>query len=391
MSTEKRVGQQIQLIERLLVEYNREPGMPLARFLTGFYKRNRQMGAKDRRAISRLVYHYFRIGKAAKLEGTAMRLAIAEFLCSDESPVAQLMLPALYPHIREGIAEKIAVLEANTTFRAEELFPFHRHLSAGIDHGAFTAALLAQPDLFIRLRPGHVAAVITALTDAGISYRLLDAYTIALPNRTALDQISSIAGKYEIQDYSSQQTGGYFDASPGESWWDACAGAGGKSLLLLDTAPEVNLLVSDIRRSILRNLDERFEAAGVRKYRQKVLDLTKDTTVILGSEQFDGIILDAPCTGSGTWGRTPEMIATFDEDSIQHFAAIQRQIATQATIHLKRGQPLIYITCSVFSEENEQVVASLQDLGVVELEQMELLQGYRHRADSMFVARLIKC
>ena len=390
MSTGNRIGQQIQLIERLLVEYNREIGTPLARFLTGFYKRNRQMGAKDRRTISRLIYHYFRIGNAAKLEETAIRLAIAEFLCSDESIVAQLILPGLYGHIRAEVAEKVALLEADTTFRIEDVFPFEQHLSAGIDHKLFRESLFVQPDLFIRLRPRHATGVITALADEGITYRLMDNYTVALPNRTALDRIGGLVGKYEIQDYSSQQTGKYFGAADGESWWDACAGAGGKSLLLLDRHPGVRLLTSDTRSSVLRNLDERFEAAGIQTYRQKIIDLTKNPAIILGNEQFDGVILDVPCSGSGTWGRTPEMISSFDSRSIDRFAASQRQLAAHVIGHLKPGKPLIYITCSVFAEENEQVVAHLQGNHPLKLEQMELLHGYRHRADSMFVARLVK-
>src|SRR5690606_7324437 len=140
-------------------------------------------------------------------------------------------------------------------------------------------------------------------------------------------------------------------ATAGEHWWDACAGAGGKSLLLLDQSAGVNLLVSDTRRSILRNLDERFDAAGIKSYRQKIIDLRNDTATVLGDEQFDGIILDAPCTGSGTWGRTPEMLSAFDSQAIGRFAELQRQLATRVIRHLKPGKPLIYITCSVYAEE----------------------------------------
>lgn len=390
MFSEKRVGQQIRTVERLLDEYAQETGVPLARFLTGFYKRNRQMGSKDRRVASRLVYHYFRIGAAAQRERTATRLAMADFLCSDESPVAYALLPELYVHIQADLSEKISVLEANTAFRLEDVFPFHQFLSAGIDRKAFIESLFVQPDLYIRLRPPYGAEVMAALETARIPYRNIDMHTVALPNGTALDRIAGIAGKFEVQDYSSQQTGGYFDAADGESWWDACAGGGGKSLLLLDQTPGINLLVSDTRRSILRNLDERFEAAGIKHYRQKIVDLTTDTSAILGDEQFDGVILDAPCTGSGTWGRTPEMLSSFDRKSIYRFATLQRQLAAQAIKHLKPGKPLIYITCSVFAEENEQVVSYLQNEHNLQLEQAKLLHGYRHKADSMFVARLIK-
>src|SRR5690606_18686695 len=135
------------------------------------------------------------------------------------------------------------------------------------------------------------------------------------------------------------------------------------------------LLVSDTRRSILRNLDERFDAAGIKSYRQKIMDLTHDATAVLGDERFDGIILDAPCSGSGTWGRTPEMLSAFDSRSIGHFAALQRQLAAQVIKHLKPGKPLIYITCSVFAEENEGVVRHLQDVYGLDVEQAGLLPG----------------
>lgn len=389
MVSEKRVAQQVRTVERLLQEYVGEKGVPLARFLTAFYKRNRQMGSKDRRMASRLAYHYFRLGAAARQEELTIRLAMADFLCSDDSAVAAVILPEFYDRIRADLSEKISLLEANTTFRLDDVFPFRQFLSAGIDRDAFVKSLFVQPNLYIRLRPAYRDEVIVALDGAQVDYRTVDTYTLALPNGTALDRIAGLTGRYEVQDYSSQQTGMYFHAADGEQWWDACAGAGGKSLLLLDQSPGVNLLVSDTRRSILRNLDERFERAGIKSYRQKVVDLTKDSTVVMGDEQFDGIILDAPCTGSGTWGRTPEMLSAFDSGSISRFAAVQRQLAAQAIKHLKPGKPLIYITCSVFADENEGVVSYLQETHGLHVQQTALLHGYRHKADGMFVARLV--
>ncbi|MBK1441481.1 RsmB/NOP family class I SAM-dependent RNA methyltransferase [Parapedobacter sp. ISTM3] len=391
MSTEKRTNQQIRTVDRLLSAFRQERmGLPLARFLTGYYKQHPEMGSKDRRAASRLAYHYFRLGNAALQSETSLRLAIAEFLCSDESAVAEQLLPALYPAIRSSLEEKIFLLEQHTSFRLADVFPFREHLSTGIDPHRFVTSLFEQPALFLRLRPHTQAEVLAALEREGIDHRSFGTATVALPNGTALARVAGIAGKYEVQDYSSQETGRFFRASAGESWWDACAGAGGKSLLLLDNYPGVRLLVSDIRGSILRNLDERFQAAGIKSYRQKIIDLSKgNTTAILGQEQFDGIILDVPCSGSGTWGRTPEMITAFQAGSIQRFSALQRQIAGQVVKHLKPGKPLIYITCSVFADENEHVVQHLLAHHSLHLEHMEILRGYHHRADSMFVARLV--
>src|SRR5690606_27107738 len=94
MVSDRRINQQLRTVERLLQEYRQQPpNMPLARFLSGFYKRNRQMGGNDRRIASRLAYHYFRIGNAVRESAFIQRLAIAEFLCNNDSVVVQQHLP----------------------------------------------------------------------------------------------------------------------------------------------------------------------------------------------------------------------------------------------------------------------------------------------------------
>jgi 16S rRNA (cytosine967-C5)-methyltransferase len=140
----------------------------------------------------------------------------------------------------------------------------------------------------------------------------------------------------------------------------------------------------------LENLDERFIAAGLRSYQKKLIDLTTNPDPELHHYEFDGIILDAPCSGSGTWGRTPEMISQFEEYKIQGFQNLQKTIAGNTLKYLKSGKPLIYITCSVFREENEEVVAYLVSEYGLKLEASELIDGFSKKADTMFVARLIK-
>lgn len=348
------------------------------------------MGSSDRRMTTRLLYHYFRIGHAAAAASVVERLAIAELLCSTESAVVEFLKPEWRALVSASLLEKKTFLEAHTSFRQADVFPYTAHLSAQLDKNAFVDSLFIQPDLFIRLRSPHRDSVMAELSRNGITFERIGDDTLALPNGTALNRIPAIVGKYEVQDASSQLTGNYFYAAPGESWWDACAGAGGKSLLMLDMCPTVDLLVSDIRNSILRNLDERFDAAGFRSYRRKIIDLTNAADSVLGNERFDGIILDVPCSGSGTWARTPEMVQAFDATRIDTFAGLQRRVAGNVIKHLKPGKPLIYITCSVFAAENEQTVAYLQDRYPLELEEQALLTGYHRRADTLFVARMIK-
>jgi 16S rRNA (cytosine967-C5)-methyltransferase len=173
-------------------------------------------------------------------------------------------------------------------------------------------------------------------------------------------------------------------------WWDCCAASGGKSLLLHDLQPKIELLVSDLRENILHNLDERFRKAGIMKYQKKILDLLQNNELDLHHYEFDGIILDAPCSGSGTWGRTPELLCHFEEHRIEFFSKLQKSIAANVVPYLKTGKPLIYITCSVFKSENEEVVDHLLKTQPLKLERMEVIEGYRHKADTMFAARLVR-
>src|SRR5690606_38472544 len=242
-------------------------------------------------------------------------------------------------------------------------------------------------DLYIRMYAEKQDMIISELNTAAVPFRQIGKYTLALPNGARLNHIFSGIGKpYEIQDLSSQQTRKYLQPNRYEHWWDACAASGGKSLLLHAEEPHIKLVVSDTRESVLDNLDERFISAGLRTYQKKVLDLTRNPNPVLHHYEFDGIILDAPCSGSGTWGRTPEMISQFAGHRIMDYQKLQKSIASNIIGYLKPGKPLIYITCSVFREENEDLTDYLISEYGLKQESRELLRGYEHKADTMFVA-----
>ncbi len=378
-----------------------ENDMPLARFLQKYFRQNKQMGSSDRRNANKLLYNYFRLGKACSELPAEDRLFLAQFLCSSEDdPFLNHFKPDLNQKITLPLDDKIAYLEKQPHgFRLQDVFPFHAHLSTGIEKQNFLASLFIQPDLFIRLYPAKAEKIKIQLTNSGIIYKEERKNALRLPNGTKLDQIfpenNPEPGKpadalFEVQDLSSQHTGQFFQPKQYDYWWDACAASGGKSLLLHQQEPEIKLLVSDMRESVLNNLDERFSRAGLKKFQKKQLDLTQNPDPDIHNYEFDGIILDIPCSGSGTWGRTPEMISQFHESTILTFQKLQQSISSNVVKYLKPGKPLIYITCSVFREENEQMVDFIvKNLGL-KLESLEVLRGYGHKADTMFVARLIK-
>jgi 16S rRNA (cytosine967-C5)-methyltransferase len=383
---EKRLNQRLKTFDAIMGAYDRKG--PFARFLSQYFKDNKQMGSSDRRVASRLTYNFFRLGLTLQDLSDTQKIAIAEFLIENESDFIKLLLPELEDRLKLSLEDKIAYVKEHFDFQLESVFPLNDKVSTEIDKDKFFQSHFIRPDLFIRIHPGSEAKVKETLKKKEVPFQVLTEHTLSFVNGTKLDQIKEIQGKYEVQDYSSQQTSQLFNASKGESWWDACAGSGGKSIPLMHKQPGTRLLVSDIRNSILKNLDERFTKAGISQYRRKIIDLTKESS-ILKDELFDGIILDVPCSGSGTWGRTPEMLANFNDQKLEYYSNLQKDILSNVIRHLKPGKPLIYITCSVYEQENEAAIRYLEEVGL-RLENMQYFKGYERKSDTLFAARLTR-
>ena len=385
-----RFEQQLRTFLLILTEF--ENDMPLARFLQKYYRLNKKMGSSDRRNASRLLYNYFRLGKACPDLPVEERLFLAQFLCStQDDPFLHHFKPELNQKVTLPLAEKISWMEQQGFgFLLKDVFPFGDHFSKGIDTTSFISSFFIQPDLFIRLNPAKAELVKKTLDNAEIVYKSEGENTLRLPNGTKLDSLfpANSESLFEIQDLSSQQTGKLYQPKKYDYWWDACAGSGGKSLLLFQQEPDIKILVSDMRESILENLDERFSKAGLKKFQKKQLDLTQNPDPEIHDYQFDGILLDIPCSGSGTWGRTPEMLTQFKGSAISGFQKLQESIAVNVAKYLKPGKPLIYITCSVFQEENEQMVDYIAKKFGLKTESVAVLKGYENKADTMFAARL---
>ena len=385
-----RVEHQVRAFEQVFKSYD---GLqPLHRFLFTYFKQHKQMGSSDRRWATRYIYSFFRLGKALMKEDPLLRLAIADFLCNQTlSLIVETKLPEFKDPINLSVQENIAsISNIYPSFTLSVVFIFNENLSKDIEKQDFYESFFVQPDLFLRVKPSYINQLIKTLKEAEIAVEEISKTTLALPNGTKLEKIVPSQQNYQVQDLSSQKTGDFFEPQTWDYWWDCCAASGGKSLLLHDLEPSVQLLVSDVRENSLNNLEERFREAGLKKYQKKVLDLLQNNDQDLHHYEFDGIILDAPCSGSGTWGRTPEMLYYFDSHKISYFSKLQTAIAGNVVKYLKTGKPLIYITCSVFKQENEEVVAWIEENLPLQLEKMEVIKGYKDKADTMFIARFLK-
>lgn len=349
---------------------------PLTHFLKAYYKQHPKLGSRDRRMLSEMTYCWYRCGKGLSQDAPIeQKIATCVRLCNSEN---------------HHLLRFVEGIEDLPTFDAESIFTDALPLSNGIARTEWLDSMLLQPNLFIRLRK-DIEKALAILDEEEVPYEVIDNNCIALPNGIPIDSLLP-EHAYVVQDASSQAVGYHLHPKPRETWWDACSGAGGKSLLLLDKEPLVELTVSDRRKTILDNLKERFRAYShvlPKVHKVDVAESDKLEAKLAGA-MFDNIMCDVPCSGSGTWARTPEQCYFFKEDSLTELNRLQKNIATNASRHLKAGGHIYYITCSVFQAENEQVVNEVvKETGLI-IEEQELINGTELMADSMFITVLKK-
>ena len=377
---------------QLLTNYN--GAIPLHLFLKQFFSQHKKYGSRDRRNISGLCYHFFRLGKASMHLPLNERLVVALFLASrEENPLLDSLHPGFNKQVHLSLEEKWKF--AGLPYSINDIFPLGENLSSGIDSNAYAASFLLQPDVFIRIRPGKVQQVLQKLDELHWPYysETLSAYRLS--QGYALEKYFRINEDLVIQDLNSQRVGDFVKSTFDQfkfkptSLWDCCAASGGKSIMLYDLFPGIKIKASDIRQSILYNLAKRFEEAGIENYQSFVADLSVKSP-ISKIKPLEFIVADVPCTGSGTWARTPEQLYFFDEKMMDVYASKQYDIASNALTYLLPGGWLVYITCSVFFKENEGVVNKLIKDNKVELVKQDLLDGTSQKCDSMFVAIIRK-
>lgn len=383
--------------EQIISSYN--GSSPFSDFLKSFFRSNKKAGSKDRKWIASLCYGYFRIGSAAVNASVTDQIVTGFYLCSvEKNEFLEAVEQEWNQTVVSSVNTKLGVVRKRIPdFSLERIFPFLDQASAGIDHKAFVLALLRQPDIFIRIRPGHVNSVHRKLKRADINFTALDEYAIKIPTGTDLEKIMDLQSELVIQDYSSQRTAEYFP-KPDEfngpvRIWDCCAASGGKSILASDLYKNVQLTVSDNRESILKNLELRFEGAGINKYLSYVADLSNPfpedaPAAEIPKDYFDLIITDVPCSGSGTWARTPERMRFVKEEDLDQYSELQFDIVSNVVPYLKSNGSLLYITCSVYRKENEMVVERVAQQHKLRVVKSGIISGTAFGADTLFAALL---
>ena len=214
-------------------------------------------------------------------------------------------------------------------------------------------SLQREPKLWLRGKCGQSAALMDKLPGTHVSPRCPEA--LVYEGETDLFKTPEFqAGEFEIQDISSQAVGFLCAPQPGETWWDACAGEGGKLLHLSDLMQNKGLIwASDRAAWRLQKLKRRTARAKVFNYRAANWD---GGAKLPTKTMFNGALVDAPCSGVGTWQRNPHARWTTTREDVQELAEVQKRLLANVARSVKPDGKLIYSVCTLTRAETSEVV-----------------------------------
>ena len=190
---------------------------------------------------------------------------------------------------------------------------------------------------------------------------------LRLNKRFALSSLKTFKdGFFEIQDCGSQIVSKLINAKKGDKIVDFCAGAGGKTLAMADDMKNTGRIIyCDISEKRLERASIRLRRAGVNNAEKRLFSSEKDKWIKRRNERFSGgfdkVVVDAPCSGTGTWRRNPDQKWRTDEQTINELCVLQENILKSSSRLVRPGGKLIYITCSLLKDENESQVDKFLD------------------------------
>ncbi|MEH3048070.1 RsmB/NOP family class I SAM-dependent RNA methyltransferase [Sphingomonas adhaesiva] len=380
MTPAARTQAAIDLLDAIVVAA-REGGAAADTLISRYFAARRYAGSKDRRAVRELVYAGIRTLGERPVSGRAAVLALA---AKDPALAATF----------DGSAHGPAPIDSGEPVAVEGLHPrwLEEALAvSGLDRDE-QAALVERAPLDVRinrLRDGILpaGAPIAGLPDA-----------LRLPAGTDL---APFAGVVEAQDAGSQTVTLATGAAPGMTVLDLCAGAGGKTLALASMlAKEGHIVAADVDRARLSRLMPRAEAAGVANIVETRLMNPGKERETLSDVAADVVLVDAPCSGTGTWRRNPEARWRLTPARLERLVATQRHLLTVGAACVRPGGALVHVVCSLLEAEGaDQVDAFLAAHPGWTAEPLALPLGRPHRggvrltpahdgSDGFFVARL---
>ena len=385
-----------------LLDHIAETRYPADRTMAQYFKQRRYIGSKDKAAISeqlyiilrhRLSYEYL-LEKAGL--GTHGRLLAALYLkLNGEDDLAEFFNGERYSPVplRTEQIEAFQTLELSLDDAPQHVqlnVPewIAPHLQASLedrfDVEMQASNARASTDIRVNTLKSNVAQLGQVLKNVGYTFQTteLSPWSIRFDGRVALFGLDAFKqGWFEVQDEGSQLLALLSGVTQGQKVVDFCAGAGGKTLAMAAMMNNKGVIYAcDVHSKRLEQLSKRTKRAGVHNVRTHVLSSENDKWVKKHRDMADVVLLDAPCTGTGTWRRSPDSRWNLTPQNLQDLLALQASILQSAQRLVKPGGRLVYATCSLLKQENEQQVADfLQNNSAFSLTDIELpehLQGH---------------
>lgn len=348
MTPAARVQAAIEILD-LVIAAARNNGAPADRILVEWFKTRRFAGSGDRRSVRDLVFRAIRACGEVPPSGRAAMLLLAQ----DDPTLISLF---------DGSGHGPAPIASGECVASGGIAPAWL-VAALSDSGvseAEASALLERAPLDVRvnsLRAGRAE-----LPPGG--ERTVAAEGWRYPHGTRIENtVAWREGMLEVQDTGSQLACEAVEATPGERIVDLCAGAGGKTLALAARMDGTGaLLATDTDRGRLSRLPPRAARAGALGIETRLLDPGRERDALedwIGSA--DAVLVDAPCSGTGTWRRNPDARWRLTSAQLERYVAVQARLLDLAATLVRPGGRLIYVTCSLLDVEGSRQARAFLD------------------------------
>jgi len=384
-----RINAVVELVNSFQDTWKTSKPLPTDVIINKYFKQRRYVGSKDRGAIAEIAY--FVIRNYSKLDWYAN-------LCKQQSTARIIVIAALLLHYKKKLPD------IHNFFNGEKFFPAKLSESEGK-----AAKQLENQDIINDLMPDHIKydypqwleqqlkdslgenwqdELLALNKEATVDLRANTLLTtrdelleklraenyeveptpfspigIRMQTRSPIFTSSYFKqGFFEMQDEGSQLVSLLLDAKSGEKVIDFCAGAGGKTLAIAASMKNKGrILAWDNSAHRLDQMADRLKRARVDNVQKRVIESENDDFLKRHKGSADKVIVDAPCSGSGTWRRNPDLKWHFKAENLANIMDTQERILESAARLVKVGGKLLYITCSILQSENEsQVEAFLE-------------------------------
>ncbi len=329
-----------------ILSFFEEESLPLDLFLRNYFRKHKAVGSKDRKEICETIYGMIRwralidwVAEKPLNWETRLR-AFNHFSLGDLQSD-----PSIPAHIRVSFPK--AFYELLVSALGEE--KAHAFCLSCNDIAPTTVRVnllkTTREEIFKKWK-GYYQVTPCKHSKAGIHFK-------EKINFFGLDEFKE--GLFEVQDEASQLIADLIQVKPGDRFLDYCAGSGGKSLAIAPLLQgKGQLLLHDIRPLALQEAKKRLKRAGIQNVQLLPHD-SSNKNLIRG--KMDWILVDAPCTGTGTLRRNPDMKWKFNEEMLDRLVIQQRDIFSEALLYLKPNAHIVYATCSVLPQENQHQAA----------------------------------